>query len=157
MNRYQILYQPWSEVHVVHSGLYTYQADNHKMFQAYGLQAGQFFKVTCLLFCKICSQRRYVWEGVVDPVWFTLGPKWYGLVGWKLFCSLALAFILKWKLNLEPDTIFLSLKRVHVVMELNPLLQEDTMILSQIVKCRQLAVHSGCINIWTLFLPYLVK
>jgi hypothetical protein len=75
----------------------------------------------------------------------------------KLFSSLALAFILKRKLNLQPETIVLSLKRVHALMELNPILQEDLMILAQIVKCRQLTVCSGCINVWNLFVPYLMK
>ena len=75
----------------------------------------------------------------------------------KLFSSLALAFILKQKLNLEPETIVLSLKRVHEIMELNPILQEDKMLLAQIVKCRQLSVLFGCIDVWNLFLPYLMK
>lgn len=75
----------------------------------------------------------------------------------KVFSSLALAFILKRKLNLEPETIVLSLKRVHEIMELNLILQVDKMILAQIVKCRQLSVLFGCIDVWNLFLPYLVE
>ena len=73
----------------------------------------------------------------------------------KLFSSLALGFILDMKAKVLPDTILLSMKRVHELMEINDCLQEDVKITTQIIQCRQLAVLSGGIHVWDSFVPFL--
>ena len=73
----------------------------------------------------------------------------------KLFSSLALGFILDMNAKLLPDTILLSMKRVHELMEINDCLREDVKITTQIMQCRQVAVVSGGIHVWDSFVPFL--
>jgi len=73
----------------------------------------------------------------------------------KLFCELALGFILEMKTQLVPDTVLLSLKRVHELMKLHPCLRDESNIVRQVIKCRRIAVLIGGIQVWDLFLPYL--
>jgi hypothetical protein len=72
----------------------------------------------------------------------------------KTFCGLALGFILEMNSKLLPDTILLSLKRVNELMEVHQCLREDATIITEIIKCRPLAVVSGGIHVWNSFLPF---
>lgn len=72
----------------------------------------------------------------------------------KLFCCLALSFMLEMKKLISSGTIALCMKRVYELVKHNPCLQNDADLLTLIVNCRHLAVMAGCIDAWSLFLPY---
>jgi hypothetical protein len=73
----------------------------------------------------------------------------------KLFCELALGFILEMKMQISPDTILLSLNRVSELMTIYPCLGNESAIMLQIKECRHMAVMAGGIQMWNRFLPYL--
>jgi len=73
----------------------------------------------------------------------------------KLFCDLALGFMVEMKLQLLPDTVLLSLERVHELMKLHPCLGDEPGIVCQVARCRHTAVLAGCTPTWNLFLPHL--
>jgi len=75
----------------------------------------------------------------------------------KLFCELALGFILEMRMQVLPATILLSLKRVNELMKLYPCLGDDATIMLQVMKCRHMAVMVGGIQVWNRFLPYLAN
>ena len=66
----------------------------------------------------------------------------------KLFCDLALAFVLEKRMKLLPDTFIIVMKRVNELMKLHPSLQNDKNMISEILSCRNLAVIHGCIGMW---------
>lgn len=74
----------------------------------------------------------------------------------EIFCELSLEFVVEKGTDLQSDdAIILTMKRVHEIMKLHPQLQEDASLLSQITKCRRLAVIVGGLKVWNLFIPIL--
>ncbi len=75
----------------------------------------------------------------------------------KLFCCLALSFMSEMKSQISSDTVVLCMKRVHELVTLNPCLQKDADLITLIVNSRHLSVMAGCIDVWSLFLPYIAN
>lgn len=69
----------------------------------------------------------------------------------RIFCRLTLSFMLEKKTDLLSDSIVLTMKRVHELMQLYPTLKDDKEIKAKIINCRRLAVSvGGGIKLWNM-------
>jgi len=74
----------------------------------------------------------------------------------KLFCELALSFMLEERETVcQCDTITI-LKRVHNLMSKFPSLRDDSKLVTQIMQCRRIAVSTmDSLQVWNRFIPFL--
>lgn len=76
----------------------------------------------------------------------------------KLFCELALGFVLEKVMQLSPAQIKVSLERVYELLRMYPQLGEEDDVSSQVMKSRSLAVLvEGGIEVWDRILPFILK